>query len=315
MLVLGRSRAVASSRSLDDEGPTGFRTPSSSFLETSVLGARELVPGRFWSFGQVGLRLRDGPPSWLGRLWFDLPATSSAPGFQIDTEGHWQSIGGLEAFSLRTTGTLSGNFELTPNLSLLPRAAYTLDREPLRPDELAVTDADVYSPYRATHPHYLNLELIASWRPLVDALGKLAVAARAQPDFGGIDRTGVAGSWLFLPIAGANALLELEAGTSYRPLGPDRSRAFSRQSAGLAVSWWRWLSASERLRVFGRVDGSFDAPAGPLGPVLTAQLGVELSTSSDRGLRDLSPSSMPFLDFQERGRGGLSAPPPGGTVR
>jgi hypothetical protein len=184
----------------------------------------------------------------------------------------------------------------------------------LRPDQLSVTDYDVYSPYRATHPHYLNLELIASWRPLVDALGKLAVSARGLPDFAGIDRAGVSGSWLSLPISGANALLELEVGTSYRPLGPARSRAFSRQSAGLAVSGWRWLSASERLRVFGRVDGSFDAPAGLLGPVLTAQLGIELSTSSDRGLRDLSPSNLPFVDFQERGRTGLRASPPGAAV-
>jgi hypothetical protein len=312
LLLLGRSRVVASSRSLDDEGPTGLRTPSSSFLENSVLGARELIPGRFWTYGQVGLRLRDGPPSWLGRLVLDLPATRSAPGFQLDSEGYWQSVHGYEALSLRTTGTVSGNFELTPNLSLLPKASYTLDREPLRPDDLSVTDSDAYSAYRDTHPRYLNLELEASWRPLVDGLGKLRLGARALPDFGGLDRAGVAGNWLFLPLSGANALLELEAATSYRPLGPDRSRAFSRQSAGVALSWWRWFGGSERVRVFGRVDGSFDAPAGPLGgSVLTAQLGVEFSTSSDRGLRDLSPASMPFLDFQERGRAGLSAPAAG----
>ncbi|MEO8180276.1 MAG: hypothetical protein ABI895_15680 [Deltaproteobacteria bacterium] len=316
LLLLGRSRVVASSRSLDDEGPSGLQTPSSSYLETSVLGARELIPARFWGFGQAGLRLRDGPPSFLGRLSLDLPATSSAPGFELDTEGYWQSIDGREAFSLRSTGSLSGNFELTPNLNLLPRAAYTLDREPFRPDDLSIADSDVYSPYRESHSHYLNLELNASWRPLVDALGKLQLSTRALPDFGGLDRYGAGASWLFLPLSGGNALLDLEVGASYRPLGPYRERAFSRQSAGLGVSWWRWLSSRERLRVFGRVDGSFDAPTGPLGaPVLTVQLGVELSSSSDRGLRDLTPSSVPFVDFQERGRGGLPVPPQTGAVR
>jgi hypothetical protein len=315
LLLLGRIRLVGSSRSLDDEGPTGLRTPSSSFLENSVLGARELVPARFWSSGQVGLRVRSGPPSWFGRLSLDLPATRSAPGFQLDSEGYWQSVHGYEALSLRATGSMSGHFDLTPNLSLLPKASYTLDREPRRPDDLSVTDSDAYSSYREAHPRYLNLELEASWRPLVDALGKLRIAARSLPDFAGIDRAGVAGNWLFLPLSGANALLELEAGTSYRPLGPERSRSFSRQVAGLTVSWWRWFGASERLRVFGRVDGSFDAPASPIGgTVLTAQLGLEFSTSSDRGLRDLSPASMPFLDFQERGRAGLPAPTQAGAL-
>jgi hypothetical protein len=316
LLLLGRSRVVASSRSLDDEGPTGLRTPSSSFLELSVLGARELIPARFWTFAQTGMRFRRGPPSIVGRLWLDLPATATAPGLQIDTEGYWQSVGGHEALSLRATGSLSAVAELTPNLSLSPRASYTIDREPLRPDDLSITDADVYSPYRDTHSHYLNVEANASWRPLVDGLGKLQLSARARPDFGGLDRTGASGGWLFLPLSGVNALLELEAGSSYRALGPDRSRSFFRQNAGLGVSWWRWLIGSQRMRVFGRVDASFDVPAGPVGgPVLIGQLGLELSTSADRGLRDLSPSSMPFLDFQERGRAGAQPAASGGAAR
>jgi hypothetical protein len=302
-LVLGRSRAVASSRSLDEEGPRGLQTPSSSFLELSALLARELWPARFWGFAQTGMRFRKGPPSVLGRVFLDLPSSAGVPGFQFNSEGYWQSIQGLEAFSWRSTGTLSELFELTPNLNLTPKASYTLDREPLRPGDLSVTDADVYSPYREKHWHYLNLELNASWRPLVDGLGKAQLEARPRPDFSGIDRTGLSGAWLFLPLAGSNALVELDAGTSYRPLGPDRSRSFMRQSAGLAVSWWRWLSNSERIRVFGRLDGTFDAPAGPLGAaVYAAELGVELSASGDRGLSDFSPSSLPFLDFQERGR-------------
>jgi len=225
------------------------------------------------------------------------------PGFQFNSEGYWQSVGGLEAFSWRSTGTLSALFELAPNLNLTPKASYTLDREPLRPDDLSVTDSDVYSPYREKHWHYLNLELNASWRPLVDGLGKAQLEARPRPDFSGIDRAGLSGAWLFLPIAGLNTLVELDAGSSYRPLGPDRSRSFMRQSAGLGVSWWRWLTNSERIRVFGRLDGTFDAPAGPLGAaVYAAELGVEVSASGERGLSDFSPSSLPFLDFQERGR-------------
>jgi hypothetical protein len=302
-LVLGRSRLVASSRSLDEEGPRGLQTPSSSFLEASALLAREIWPARFWGFGQAGMRFRSGPPSVLGRIFLDMPASAGVPGVQFNSEGYWQTVQGFEAFSWRSTGTLSWLFELTRNLNLTPKASYTLDREPLRPGDLSVTDADVYSPYREKHWHYLNLELNASWRPLVDGLGKAQLEARPRPDFSGIDRTGLSGAWLFLPLSGINTLVELDAGTSYRPLGPDRSRSFMRQSAGLGVSWWRWFTNSERIRVFGRVDGTFDAPAGPLGAsVYAVELGVEVSASGDRGLSDLSPSSLPFLDFQERGR-------------
>jgi hypothetical protein len=302
-LVLGRSRVVASTRSLDDEVELKRQTPSSSFVELSALLARELWPARFWGFAQTGMRFRKGPPSVLGRVFLDLPASAGVPGFQFNSEGYWQSIHGLEAFSWRSTGTLSALFELVPNLNLTPKASYTLDREPLRPEDLSVTDADVYSSYREKHWHYLNLELNASWRPLVDGLGKARLEARPLPDFGGLDRTGLNAAWLFLPLSGLNTLVELDAGTSYRPLGPDRSRSFVRQSAALEVSWWRWLSNSERIRVFGRLDGSFDAPAGPLGAaVYAAELGIEVSASGDRGLSDFSPASLPFLDFQERGR-------------
>jgi len=308
LLLLGHSQAVVNTRSLEDdtEGP---QTPSTSHLQLDVLASRELIPARAWTSAQVGVRLRNGPPSLLGRLELALPATSGTPGVELDTAGYWQSIDGLPAFSLRTSGRLSALAELTPNLNLIPRAGYTLSYEPPRPDNLRVTDNDVYSAYRATHSHYLSVELEAAWRPMVDALGKLEFLGRALPAFDGIDRAGVAASWLCMPLAGTNALLELELATSLRPQGPGRAYSFARQTAGFGMSWWRWISDGERMRLFGRIDAGFDAGSEPGGePLLTAGMGVEFSTSGERGLRDLSPSRLPFIDLQERGRGGSSEP-------
>jgi hypothetical protein len=112
-----------------------------------------------------------------------------------------------------------------------------------------------------------------------------------------------------MPLAGANALLELEVASSLRPQGPGRSHSFARQSAGLGVSWWRWISDGERVRIFGRIDAGFDAGSDKGGePLLAAGVGVEFSASGDRGLRDLSPSRLPFIDLQERGRQGSLEP-------
>jgi hypothetical protein len=300
LTLLGRSRGVASSRSLDEE--EGRRVPSRSYLELSTFAARELIPARFWSIAQTGVRFRDGPPSWLGRLTFDLPATTSAPGMQLEGAAFGQTQAGEHNISWRTTGTLSALARLRPDLSLMPRASYTLDYEPWQPEDLSVTDPDVYSPYREAHPRYLDLALVASWRPLVDGLGKLTLSGRALPDFEGIDRTGAEASWIFLPFDALNALVDVELASSLRPDGPSRSRSFFRQSASLGASYWRWISDGERLRFFARIGGAFDAPRGALGPVYTGELGVEFLVSATRGLRDLSPASLPFLDFQERGR-------------
>jgi hypothetical protein len=300
LTLVGRSRGMASSRSLDEEG--GRRIPSASYVELSTFAARELIQARFWSIAQTGVRFRAGPPSWLGRLALDLPATSSAPGMLLEGAAYGQTQAGEHNISWRTTGTLSALVRLRPNLSLTPKASYTLDYEPWQPEDLSVTDPDVYSPYREAHPRFLDLALVTSWRPLVDGLGKLTLSGRALPDFEGIDRTGAEASWIFLPFDALNALVDVEVSSSLRPDGPSRSRSFFRQGASVGASYWHWISDGERLRFFARVGGAFDAPRGALGPVYTGELGVEFLVSATRGLRDLSPASLPFLDFQERGR-------------
>ncbi|MEY2929979.1 MAG: hypothetical protein RL033_728 [Pseudomonadota bacterium] len=300
LTLFGRSRGLASTRSLDEEG--NRQIPSSSYLELSVSAARELIPARFWSTLQAGTRFREGPPSWLSRLSFDLPPTSNAPGMHLEGAAYGQTQASEHNISWRTTGTLSAVARLSPYLSVMPRASYTLDYEPWQPEDLSVTDPDVYSPYRESHPRYLDLALVTNWRPLVDGLGKLTLSARALPDFEGLDRTGAEASWIFLPFGSLNALVDLGLESSLRPDGPSRSRAFVRQSASLGASYWSWISDGERLRIFARVGGSFDAPSGELGPVYTGELGVEFLVSATRGLRDLSPATLPFLDFQERGR-------------
>jgi hypothetical protein len=63
------------------------------------------------------------------------------------------------------------------------------------------------------------------------------------------------------------------------------------------------------MRIFGRIDAGFDAGSAAGGePLLAAGVGVEFSASGDRGLRDLSPSRLPFIDLQERGRSGPPEP-------
>jgi hypothetical protein len=300
LTLFGRSRGVASTRSLDEEGSR--QIPSLSYIELSASAARELIPARFWSTLQAGTRFRAGPPSWLSRLSFDLPPTGSAPGMHVEGAAYGQTQASEHSISWRTTGTLSAVAPLGPYLSVMPRASYTLDYEPGRPEDLSVTDSDVYSPYRESRPRYLDLALVTSWRPLVDGLGKLTLSARALPDFEGLDRTGAEASWIFLPFGSLNALVDLGLESSLRPEGPGRSLAFVRQSASLGASYWSWISDGERLRVYARVGGSFDAPSGALGPVYTGELGVEFLVSATRGLRDLSPATLPFLDFQERGR-------------
>ncbi|HKO92625.1 MAG TPA: hypothetical protein VJU61_15825, partial [Polyangiaceae bacterium] len=309
LILLGRSYAVVNTHSLEDDRAEGPQTPSTSHLQLDVLASRELIPARAWTSAQAGVRLRNGPPSLLGRLGLDLPATSGTPGVELDAAGYWQRIDEQVAFSLRASGNVSALAKLTPNLNLIPKLGYTLSHEPPRPDNLRVTDNDVYSAYRVTHSNYLSAELEAAWRPFVDALGKLELLGRAQPAFDGIDRAGVAASWLCMPLPGTNTLLELELATSLRPQGPGRSHTFARQNAGLGMSWWRWLSSGERMRIFGRIDGGFDAGGASGGkPLLAAGMGVEFSASGDRGLRDLSPSRLPFIDLQERGRGGSAEP-------
>ncbi len=300
LTLQGRSRVVASSRSLDEE--PGRPIPSASYLELSTSAARELIPARFWSVAQAGVRFRDGPPSWLSRLSLDLPATTTAPGMHLDGAAYGQRQAGEHNISWRTTGTLSGLLRVRPDLSVSPRASYTLDYEPWQPEDLSVTDPDVYSPYREARPRYLDLALVTSWRPLVDGLGKLTLSGRALPDFEGVDRSGAEASWIFLPFGELNALVDLELSSSLRPEGPTRSRSFLRQSASLGASYWRWISDGERVRFFARVTGSFDAPRGTLGPVYAGELGLEFLVSATRGLRDLAPATLPFLDFQERGR-------------
>ncbi|HWO13001.1 MAG TPA: hypothetical protein VNN80_26055 [Polyangiaceae bacterium] len=303
LLVLGRSQAVFNTRSVDEE--LAPQRTSLSHLELSVLGARELVAQRLWSSLSAGSRFRDGPPSWFGQWGLDLPANGPFPGLKLDAASYVQEIDGRTLASLRASGALSLMFRLAPSLSLVPRATYAVFREPARPSDLSLTDGDVYSAYRAAHPHYLGVDAQLNWRPVVDALSRFRLSARALPGLDGVDRVGAAWDWLIMPLHERNILIELGTSTSYRPGGPERSRAYTKQMLVAEASYWSWLSRSERLRVFGRVDGSVDLPTITHDQVvLSALVGLELSSSGERGLRDLPPASVPFLDAQERGRPG-----------
>jgi hypothetical protein len=160
----------------------------------------------------------------------------------------------------------------------------------------------VYSHFYATHPRYASLATTLALRPFVDTLVNLSVSTRSLPGLDGIDRATATLELLALPVPHWPVLAGVDWMSSYRPASALRSEMFVRHDLGVAFSFWHWLTPSERLRCFGRFDFFFDAPAARLGTVIVAPtVGLELTSSGARGLRDLSPQQAPFKEFQERG--------------
>jgi hypothetical protein len=303
LLVGARFRFVSESLS------TLAQTDSSSegafqdvFGEASASVDRELVTNRWWGSLQAGARMRSGPTTEFARIAVDLPPQIGLPGVDLIGTVYSQALGDTRTTTYSTTGRLSKIWRPSPDVGILPQIAFTTLHLGTVPPPLSGVDGDVYSHFYATHPRYASGAATLALRPFVDSMLNLSLSARSLPLLDGLDRAAVTAELLTIPVSSWPLLGGVDWMSSYRPSSSLRSAAFIRHDFGVAWGLWHWITPSERIRWFGRVDLFFDAPSAKLGGIIVAPtIGLEITSSGSRGLRDLSPQQAPMKEFQERG--------------
>lgn len=308
LLIGARGRFVSESLAVALETDTTKSSSEGAFQdvygELSALASRELVANRWWGTLQAGTRLRNGPSTEFARISYDLPPQVGLFGVDLVGSVYSQSFGDVRTTTYFATGKLSRLFPLTPKANLLPQVGFTTMRLGAFPGDAAGVDGDVYSNFYASHPRYASLATTLALRPFVDTLTNLSLSARSLPELNGFDRLTATLELMALPVPSWPVLGGIDWMSSYRPANEFRAELFVRHDLGVAFSFWHWLTPSERIRCFGRFDFFFDAPAARLGTVIIAPtIGLEITSSGTRGLRDLSPQQAPFREFQERGSG------------
>lgn len=304
LLLGGRARFVSESLQAitEQDGASATSAFRESYVETVVLAHRELVENQLWGSVQLGTRLRDGPLSEVARLALDLPARPFLPGVELDGTIIAQTLSAKTHQTASTTAKLSTRLPLTGNTFLVPTLGYSntyLTQAPGTDDGL---DGELYSSYLAAHPRYASGTAQLNTRPFIDAQSSFLLAARTLPTLDALDRLTGTARLLFLPRHEWPLLVSAEWATSLRLESALRDTFFIRHQFSTSFGFWTWLSPHNRLRVVAELDCFFDAPRSRLtSPVLAPLLGLELTTSGTRGLRDLAPSQVPFRTFQERG--------------
>jgi hypothetical protein len=304
LLLGGRARLLSESLQAitEQDGSSASSTFSDVFLETLVLAHRELVPNRLWGGAQIGTRFRDGPMSEVARLSLDLPARPYLPGVELDGALVAQRLASEAHLTASSTAKLSSLLPLTSSASFVPQVGYTNTHVTQAPARVDGVDGDLYSTYLAEHPHYASVMAQLNTRPFVDAQSSFSLSARTLPNLDALDRLTGAARLLFLPRPDWPLLVSAEWATSLRFASALRDDFFIRHQFTTTFGLWTWLSPADRFRLFGQLDCFFDAPASRLrSPVVAPLLGLELTTSGARGLRDLAPSQVPFRTFQQRG--------------
>jgi hypothetical protein len=293
LTALAERDSVGSERSFQDV-----------FAESSVIVAKELVENRLWGTAQVGGRMRFGPMTKLGRVSLEMPSQRGLPGIELQGNTYSQTFEGNNYTSLGSTTRINLVVPLSSNHNLVPQLGYTNILLPSKPATTKPVDGDVHSSYFASHPHYVTMDFSLKLRPFVDVMSVVATSVRSLPDLSGLDRVTVTADLWFLPKNEWPLMFTTGWFSSYRPESNLRDQYFVRHQFNLGASFWNWITPSERIRIYAQLDCFFDAPTSSkttlyFAPTIT----IDLSTSGNRGLRDLSSQQVPFKAFQERGSG------------
>lgn len=304
LLIGARTRFVSESLSvaLEQDRASSEGAFQDVYGEVSAIAARELIANRWWATGQAGVRFRNGPNTEFGRISLDMPARDGLAGIDLTGSVYSQSFGDMRSTTFTSTGRFSRRWDASPRVAIIPQIGFTTLRVGAAPSSPLGVDGDVFSRFHASHPRYASIAATLSTRPFVDVLFNGSISSRSLPRLDGLDRITTTAELVFLPVPHWPLLGGFDWMSSYRPASSLRTAPFVRHDLGLAWGLWHWITPSERIRWFGRVDFFFDAPAARLGNVILApSIGLEILSSGARGLRDLSPQQAPMREFQERG--------------
>jgi hypothetical protein len=304
LLVGARVRFVSESLSTLTQTDSGSSEGAFQdvFGEASVNVDRELVANRWWGSLTAGARVRNGPATEFARIAVDLPPRVGLPGVDLIGTAYTQAFGAARTTTYSTTGRISRIWRFSPDVAILPQIGFTSIRLGSTPPTASGVDGDVYSHFYATHPRYASGAVAAATRPFVDSMLNLTLAARTLPLLDGFDRVSLTTELLTIPVSNWPLLGGVDWMSSYRPSSSLRNATFVRHDFGVSWGLWHWITPSERIRWFGRIDFFFDAPSAKLGGMIVAPaIGLEITSSGSRGLRDFSPQQAPFKEFQDRG--------------
>lgn len=271
-----------------------------AYTELALHGRRRLGAQALWLRAGAFLRLREGPPTWGGRVKLLRAPSGDLPGVELGARVAYQEFESTWAAGLLGSASLYRPIVTGPTTKLAPNLTLTYRHADFDANHEPGADSDVFSIFAARRRQSLDVALPLHHRPFVDMLNSYGIEARTLPTFDGLDYVQAAAQTRVIAGSGAAPLVRLRVGASYRLASPLRRDPFLRTSVAPSVTLWQWLGRQSRLSVRGDATYFVDFPASTGAASRVAGfLMVAFDAVGGRGLVDFTPSERPFTERME----------------
>lgn len=266
----------------------------------------------YWNTEWLARTREDGTPSFGINQSVYLQPNLLPFNVQFDAHAIMQNVQANPEWLAELRVRLSQSFELTPKAKIIPEigafARYlslknddVLDSiDALKADdfegylqEIQAIDQDIYTPYKAEHPHGLKTAVTLRYQPYLDSVmtAKLSTTSNENMNLLNPDNIAAQAHWQLM--FGA---IDLDAGyrVTYYQTDKDRASNSRRRQLSLNINWQHWLASHDRLEL--ALKYSYDMERNDHLGILA----MTMHFGEGRDYLDFKPGEIDFRHLRER---------------